>query len=110
LKKQQQTVVPPEPTRQVQPSIPEAERHNVTAEIPVDVKVYLTDAGKVDYAELMDGHSQSRHPALADAALFAARRWNFRPAKVGDENVASEVILHFRFKPAEDNMAASEGK
>jgi hypothetical protein len=38
-------------------------------------------------------------PALAVAAVYAARRWDFVPARLGEEWVSSEVILHFRFAP-----------
>jgi hypothetical protein len=101
LKKEQQTVVPPEPVHESTPSLSAAERQKLTREVPIDVRVYLTESGAVDFAELVENRAAERHRELADAAVFAARRWNFRPARVGGENVPSEVILHFRFKPAE---------
>lgn len=101
LKKEQQTVVPPEPVREAKPSLSAAERQKLTTEVPIDVRVYLTESGAVHFAELVENRPAERHRELADAAVFAARRWNFRPARVGGENVPSEVILHFRFKPAE---------
>ena len=102
LKKEQQTVVPPEPVHEARPSLSAAERQNLTSEVPIDVRVYLTESGAVNFAELVENRPAARHRELADAAVFAARRWNFRPARVGAENVPSEVILHFRFKPAEN--------
>jgi hypothetical protein len=38
---------------------------------------------------------------LASAAVYAARKWIFAPAKAGEETVPGEVILHFRFAPVE---------
>ena len=101
IKKNKQSAVPPEPISETRPTLSAAERRGLTGEVPIDVRVYVTEAGKVDYAELLDTRPASRHRDLADAAVFAARRWDFRPAHLGDENVPSEVILHFRFKPAE---------
>jgi TonB family protein len=102
LKKDQQIVVPAEPVRQPKPTLSAADRHALIAEVPIDVRVYVAESGKVDYAELLNARSASRHPALAEAAVFAARRWDFHPARQGEQPVSSEVILHFRFKPAED--------
>ena len=101
LKKQRQVAVPPQPVHESKPALTAAERHDLTEEVPIDVRVYITESGKVDFAELVDGSSFSRHSQLADAAIFAARHWDFQPARIGEENVPSEVILHFRFKPAE---------
>jgi hypothetical protein len=102
LKKGQQTVVPPQPVREAKPPLAAVERHKFTDEVPIDVRVYVTESGAVNYAELVDNRPAVRYPELADAAVFAARRWNFRPARIGDENVPSEVILHFRFTPGEN--------
>jgi len=102
LKKQQQVTVPPTPIHEAQPSLSAAAQRNLTAEVPIDVRVYITESGNVDFAELMDTRSTTRHQDLADAAVFAARRWNFRPARLGEQDVPSEAILHFRFKPAEE--------
>jgi hypothetical protein len=101
LKKDQQVPVPAEPVHEATPPLSAAERHSLTTDVPIDVHVYITEFGKVDYAELLDTRVTSRHRDLADAAVFAARRWDFRPARLGDENVPSEAILHFHFKPAQ---------
>jgi TonB family protein len=64
--------------------------------MPVDVKVYVSENGRVDFAELV---SSGRNAQLANAAVFAARRWTFTPARLDGENIPGEVILHFRFLP-----------
>jgi TonB family protein len=103
LQKDQQTVVPPAPLKEVKPAFSAAERRALQGEVPVDVHVhvYITESGSVDYAELLGSHSAGRHRELAEAAVFAARRWSFRPARQGSENVPSEAILHFRFRAEE---------
>jgi hypothetical protein len=44
--------------------------------------------------------SDGRHPQLASAAVYAARKWSFTPARSGDDTVPGEVILHFTYTPA----------
>jgi hypothetical protein len=84
LKKQPQTLVPPKPLKEVHPSLSARERSSLTRPVPVDVKVYITESGKVDYAA---------------AAVYAARHRDFAPARSGEEKVPGEVILHFRLEP-----------
>jgi len=50
----------------------------------------------VEYAELLSG---ALDRDLAAEAVYAARRWDFAPARMGNEAVPGEVILHFRFEP-----------
>ena len=38
-------------------------------------------------------------PALANAALAAARNWTFAPSRVDDIPVASQMIIRFYFSP-----------
>ncbi|HJT86301.1 MAG TPA: energy transducer TonB [Bryobacteraceae bacterium] len=97
-KKPRQPFEPPRAVRRVNPVLNAQERRLVTADIPIDVKVYVNDSGKVDYAELLsDANSENR--LLASSALSAARRWDFTPARLGSENVPGQVILHFQFRP-----------
>jgi len=86
------------------PALSARDQREITSEIPVDVKVYVTVSGKVEYAELL---SEPEHRNLDAAAVYAARRWNFTPAMLGEENVPGEVILRFRFAPAEAQENAS---
>jgi hypothetical protein len=100
LKKEQEQV-PAQPIHEIKPSLTAADRHNLTADVPIDVRVYVTESGAVNFAELLANRPASHHRDLAEAAVFAARRWSFRPARLGNQNVSSEVLLHFVFKPAE---------
>ena len=102
LRKQPQATVPPQPIHEAKPSLSAAERRDLITEVPIDVRVYITETGKVDYAELLDTKYASRHRELADDAVFTARHWSFSPARIGDEDVASEMILHFVFKPPDE--------
>lgn len=108
LKKQRHVIVPPEPVHEAKPPFTSAEQHALTAEVPVDVRVYITESGKVDYAEFAENSRWKEHPGLANAALYAARHWDFRPAREGDENVPSEEILHFRFQPPGSTQPRSD--
>jgi len=98
LKKQKAAFVPPQPVHHPQPTLDAAERRSVTRSVPVSVRVYVTDTGAVDYAQLISGGT-GRFGGLGTAAVYTARHWSFVPARLGDEKVASEVILHFRFAP-----------
>jgi len=98
LQKQKEAFAPPKPVRQVEPVLSAQEQRSLTDEVPIAVKVYVTETGKVDYAEVLSRASGSNSP-FAMAAVYAARRWSFTPARLGEENVPGEVILHFDFRP-----------
>jgi outer membrane biosynthesis protein TonB len=87
---------PPVPIRQSVPSVPEELRRALKGEVPVDVKVYVTKEGKVGFAELLSEMTGNQRD-LANLAVYAARRWEFEPAKEDDRKVPGEMILHFRF-------------
>jgi TonB family protein len=61
----------------------------------VNVKVKIDANGIVTDAEVV---GKGGNPALEWAALDAAKRWRFEPAKLRGESVASEVTIPFRFK------------
>lgn len=104
LKKQPQTFVPPSPIREVRPSLTAREKRALVGPVPVDVKVYVANSGKVQFAELLS--SSDRHEDLAATAIYAARHWEFTPARLGPDKVPGEIILHFRFAPEEPQQAA----
>jgi TonB family protein len=106
IRRNRQEYVPPSPVHQPKPSLTAREKQQLTALVPIDVKVYVNDAGKVEYAEVMSG--AARHGDLAAAAEYAARRWDFVPARRGDDKVPGEVILHFKFAPPEPPAAITE--
>lgn len=78
---------PAAPIRKVLPAIAAG-----TDAGPVDVKVFIDDAGNVTRAQVL-----TKGSSFAAAALSAARKWQFTPARKHDKPVASEMILHFRF-------------
>jgi TonB family protein len=98
LRRQQEDFVPPSPVREVRPVLTAKESRELNEPVPVDVKVYVGESGKVTYAELLTSGLGDRRE-LASAAVYAARRWDFTPARLGDTKVPGEVILHFRFAP-----------
>ncbi|MBZ5728451.1 MAG: energy transducer TonB [Acidobacteriia bacterium] len=98
LRKQPQVFVPPQPSHQVKPVLTASERRLLTHAFLVDVKVYVDESGRVQYAELL---SSPRPVDVAAAAVSASRSWRFIPAHRDESNVPGEVILHFRFAPAE---------
>jgi hypothetical protein len=104
LKKQPQTFVPPTAIREVRPSLTAREKRALVGLVPVDVKVYVGNSGKVQFAELLS--NGERHEDLAASAVYAARHWEFTPARLGPDKVPGEVILHFRFAPEEPQQAA----
>jgi hypothetical protein len=90
--------VPPRPVRDASPEVPPELRHRIQQEVPIDVKVYVDRAGKVEFAELLSNGSGSNRE-LASLAVFSSRHWEFSPAHLGDETVPAEVVLRFRFGP-----------
>jgi TonB family protein len=81
--------VPPSPIRKVAPMKP---ADASAAARPVDVKVFIDASGNVSRAQVL-----TKGGDLADAALTAARQWQFTPARKHDKPVASEIVLHFHF-------------
>jgi len=98
LKRQPQAFVPPKPVREFKPALTESEAAWLQRPVPIDVKVYVGETGKVEFAEVL---TNGRRSELASEAVYAARKWTFTPARMGDEAVPGEVILHFRFAPVE---------
>jgi TonB family protein len=106
LRKPVQPFVPPTPLHEAKPHLSARER--VTDPTLVSVRVYVDKEGKVEFAEVQSG---ARHRTdLANAAIYAARHWDFTPAHIGEERVPGEVILHFRFAPPEPPRLAAQGR
>jgi TonB family protein len=87
-------VTPGEVLTQVLPDISDKSRSTIRGTVKVIVKVRVDSSGNVTTAELA-ATGPSRF--FADAALDAAHRWDFAPAKVDGHNVPSEWLLHFNF-------------
>ncbi|MBV9742841.1 MAG: TonB family protein [Acidobacteriia bacterium] len=62
----------------------------------VDVRLTVDANGSVRNANVLTPHL---NPALAKAALDSTRQWRFRPAREGDEPVASQVVIRFKLDP-----------
>ena len=77
-------------------------------DVKVNVKVYVNAAGKVDYSEVISKVAEADRD-LASLAMFAARRWEFVPARSAGSAVAGEVILHYRFRATGQRDSGGRG-
>jgi len=74
-----------------QPKYPQnARRFNASGMVEVRVTISIT--GRVTKASAIKGH-----PLLRDAAVEAARRWEFEPTMVDGTPVETELVLIFEF-------------
>ena len=74
-----------------QPKYPQnARRFNASGKVEVRVAISIT--GRVIKATAISGH-----PLLRDAAVEAARRWQFEPTVVNGSPVETELVLTFEF-------------
>jgi TonB family protein len=74
-----------------QPKYPQnARRFNASGKVEVRVTISVT--GRVTKATAISGH-----PLLRDAAVEAARRWEFEPTAVNGTPVETELVLTFEF-------------
>ncbi|HKQ74982.1 MAG TPA: TonB family protein [Blastocatellia bacterium] len=60
----------------------------------VDVRVVISESGRVIEAKAISGH-----PALRNAAMDAARQWVYKPATLNGVPVKMESVLTFTFAP-----------
>ncbi len=88
--------LPPRPVRETIPAVPAELGRTLKGEVPVDVRAYINESGKVSYAEMLSKVTEANR-RLASLAVFDARRWEFMPAQLGTQMVAGQVILHYRF-------------
>ncbi len=91
-------VASPVPVFQARPKVQLSQADRPNGPVAVNVKVRVAESGSVMQAEVED-YGDPPNWRLAAAALDAARRWTFEPARVEDTAVPSDVILHFRFTP-----------
>ena len=77
------------------PSVPPEMDAAFAGEGPVSVKVRVARSGQISRVELLSDENR-----LANLAVHAAEQWRFAPARVGDEPVSSDMILHFRLHNA----------
>jgi TonB family protein len=86
------------PARYAPPTVPERVASRLRRETPIDLKVRIGENGRVSDLEILPS---SLDPELTRIAADAAERWHFTPANLNQHPVASDMILHFRFHPAE---------
>lgn len=89
------TAVSGEVVQQVMPNVLPKALASIQGSVKLGVKVRVDSAGNVVDARLAPA-GPSKY--FANAALDAARRWKFRPARAGDQSVASEWLLRFQFE------------
>jgi TonB family protein len=77
--------------KRVQPAYPEVAKA-ARASGPVQVQITVDESGNVTSAEAKTGHS-----LLQDAAVTAARQWQFKPTAVEGKPVKVQGLLTFNF-------------
>jgi outer membrane biosynthesis protein TonB len=90
--------VPPVAIQQISPTrLTPAQRSFLSRPVVVEIKVFIDASGKVLKTEPLTHTS----PVLITAARSAAILWKFQPARREGLSVASEIILRFKFDPAQ---------
>ena len=90
-----QAFVPAKPLHSVTPSVSPEMGASLAGDGPVSVKVRVERSGQISRVELLSDENR-----LANMAVHAAEQWRFAPARVGDEPVSSDMILHFHLRNA----------
>jgi TonB family protein len=89
---------------QVLPEVSARSRSTIHGTVRVVVKVHVDASGTVTEAE--PASTPSRF--FGDAAVQAAKRWDFAPAKVADQRVPSVWLLRFDFTQADTKVLPSQ--
>jgi TonB family protein len=97
-------VTPGEALNQVLPEVSARSRSTIHGTVRVVVKVHVNASGTVTGAE--PASSPSRF--FGDAAVQAAKRWDFAPAKVANQAVPSEWLLRFDFTQSGTKVLPSQ--
>jgi TonB family protein len=100
------TVTPGQPQNQVMPEVSGKARSTIHGTVRVVVKVRVDKSGAVSSA--VPASSPSRF--FGDAAVQAAKQWDFTPAKVSGQPVPSEWLVRFDFTPTDTKVLPSETK
>ncbi|MFN0085717.1 MAG: energy transducer TonB [Blastocatellia bacterium] len=93
-------------TKRVQPSYPPVAKA-AQAEGAVQVQIVISETGEVTEATAISGH-----PLLRDAAVLAARQWEFKPTELAGKAVKVQGVLTFNFtlaKKAEEKLLEMRG-
>ncbi|MBM3773561.1 MAG: hypothetical protein FJW37_00170 [Acidobacteria bacterium] len=86
--------LPARPVHQVKPLAPPEVALQLDHEVPVKLKVYIDETGRVEKAEFLSGEERDQ---LSRVARTAAHLWRFAPARLDDHPVPSEMVLNFVF-------------
>jgi len=86
---------PPVATHRVVPNVPALLKGVFWKSAEVDVTVSVDASGRVVNAEAVA--KPGVHPLLVDAAVQAARRWQFQPAQFNGHPVSANAVLRFNF-------------
>jgi TonB family protein len=91
---------------QVLPEVSAKSRSTIHGTVRVVVKVHVDSSGGVTAVEPASTPSKF----FGEAAVDAAKRWDFAPAKIADHSVASEWLLRFDFTQANTKVLPSQTK
>jgi TonB family protein len=95
-----------QPLNQVMPEVSARSRSTIHGTVRVIVKVRVSPSGAVETA--VPASSPSRF--FGDAAVQAAKKWDFTPAKISGQAVPSEWLVRFDFTPTDTKILPSETK
>ncbi len=91
---------------QVLPQVSAKSRSTIHGTVRVIVKVHVDASGTVTGAEPASSPSKF----FGDAAVQAAKLWDFAPAKVADQRVPSEWLVRFDFTQTDTKVLPSQTK
>ncbi len=89
--------VPPQALHSYAPNVPHDLARELTGTLPVDLKLTVDKSGHVSSVEIISHQTPTEFLRLAGDAAYD---WQFEPAKLKDKPISSDVIAHFRFRPA----------
>jgi TonB family protein len=89
---------------QVLPEVSARSRSTIHGTVRVVVKVHVDASGTVTGAEPASSPSKF----FGDAAVQAAKRWDFAPAKIADQRVPSVWLLRFDFTQTDTRVLPSQ--
>jgi TonB family protein len=92
------------PLNQVMPEVSAKSRSTIHGTVRVVVKVHVDASGTV--ASATPASSPSKF--FGDAAVQAAKQWDFTPAKISGQPVPSEWLVRFDFTPTDTKVLPSE--
>jgi TonB family protein len=95
-----------QPLNQIMPEVSGKARSTIHGTVRVVVKIRVDKSGAVSSA--VPASSPSRF--FGDAAVQAAKQWDFTPAKVSGQPVPSEWLVRFDFTPTDTKVLPSETK